>query len=80
MQSNRKTSAWSAVNLKKTADRGEPAIWSRETGQQFSMILFTLAYIEALWVDVRTYGRTVDDVMAIKRKFLASMGYRISLR
>ena len=28
---------------------------------------------------VRTYGRTVDDVMAIKPKFLASMGYHIFL-
>ena len=24
-----------------------------------------------------TYGRTIDDVMAIKPKFLASMGYHI---
>ena len=34
-------------------------------------------------VDVRTYGRTdvrtFDDVMALKPKFLASMGYHILL-
>ena len=30
-------------------------------------------------MDVRTYVRTVDDVMAIKARFLASMGYHISL-
>ena len=26
--------------------------------------------------DGRTYGRTVDDVMAIKPNFLASVGYQ----
>ena len=29
--------------------------------------------------DVRTYIRTVDDVMAIKLNFLASMGYQYFL-
>ena len=39
------------------------------------MILVTLAYMEG----GRTYVRTVDDVMAIKPRFLASMGYHIFL-
>ena len=30
-------------------------------------------------MDVRTYVQTIDDVMAIKPKFLASMGYHIFL-
>ena len=38
------------------------------------MILVTLAYMEG-WTD----GRTVDDIMAIKPNFLASMGYHIFL-
>ena len=46
------------------------------------MILVTLAYMEG-WTDertnVRTYIRTVDDVMVIKPRFLASMGYHIFL-
>ena len=42
------------------------------------MILVTLAYMDG-WMDVRTYVRTVDDVMAIKPRFLTSMGYHISL-
>ena len=46
------------------------------------MILVTLAYMEG-WTYgrayVRTYERTVDDVMAIKPRFLASMGYHIFL-
>ena len=50
------------------------------------MILVTLAYMHG-GVDVRidgqtylcTYVRTVDDVMAIKQRFLASMGYHILL-
>ena len=28
-------------------------------------------------MEVRTYGRTVDDVMAVKSRFFASMGYHI---
>ena len=31
-------------------------------------------------MDGWTYGRTVDDVMAIKQRFLASMGYHIFLK
>ena len=27
-----------------------------------------------VWIDVRQYVRTIDDVMAMKTKFLASMG------
>ena len=46
------------------------------------MILVTLVYMEG-WTDVRTdvrtYVRVVDDVMAIKPRFLASMGYHIFL-
>ena len=30
-------------------------------------------------MEVRTYGRTVDEVMAEKSRFLASMGYHIFL-
>ena len=46
--------------------------------------MITLAYMDG-WTYVHTYVRpctyvrTVDDVMAIKPKFLASMGYRIFL-
>ena len=32
-----------------------------------------------VWTDVRTYVRTVDDVLAIKPRFLASMAYHIFL-
>ena len=39
------------------------------------MILVTLAYMDG-WTDGRTDGR---DVMAIKPKFLTSMGYHIFL-
>ena len=42
------------------------------------MILVTLAYIEG-WTYVRRDLWTIDDVMAIKAKFLASMGYHIFL-
>ena len=38
------------------------------------MILAYMAYM-VVW----TYVRTIDDVVAKKPKFLASMGYRISL-
>ena len=45
----------------------EPVIWLR--------VLVTLAYMKGR-TDVRcTYVRTVDDVMALKPNFLASMGY-----
>ena len=44
----------------------EPVIWLR--------VLVTLAYMKG-----RTDGRTVDDVMAIKPNFLASMGYQYFL-
>ena len=43
------------------------------------MILVTLAYVHGGVEVLRTYERTVDDVMAIKPKFLASMGYHIFL-
>ena len=50
----------------------EPVIWLR--------VLVTLAYMKGR-TDVRcTYVRTVDDVMAIKPNFLASMGYQYFLR
>ena len=42
------------------------------------MILVTLVYMEG-WTYLRTYVRTVDDVMAIKPRFLASMGCHIFL-
>ena len=49
-----------------------PVIWLR--------VLVTLAYMKGR-TDVRcTYVRTVDDVMAIKPNFLASMGYQYFLR
>ena len=54
----------------------EPVIWLR--------VLVTLAYMKGR-TDVRTYVRTlyvrtdVHDVMAIKPKFLTSMGYHIFL-
>ena len=49
----------------------EPVIWLR--------VLVTLAYMKGQ-TDVRcTYVRTVDDVMAIKPNFLASMGYQYFL-
>ena len=47
-------------------------------------VLVTLAYMKGR-TDLRTYVRTyvvrtdVDDVMAIKRNFLTSMGYHIFL-
>ena len=53
----------------------EPVIWLR--------VLVTLAYMKGRTdarTDVRcTYVRTVDDVMAIKPNFLASMGYQYFL-
>ena len=45
----------------------EPVIWLR--------VLVTLAYMKG-WTDVRT---DVQDVMAIKPNFLASMGYQYFL-
>ena len=49
----------------------EPVIWLR--------VLVTLAYMKGR-TDVRCmYVRTVDDVMAIKPNFLASMGYQYFL-
>ena len=42
------------------------------------MILVTLAYMEG-WTYLRSYVRTVDDVKAIKPRFLASVGYHIFL-
>ena len=45
----------------------EPVIWLR--------VLVTLAYMKG-WTDIRT---DVHDVMAIKPKFLTSMGYHIFL-
>ena len=47
----------------------EPVIWLR--------VLVTLAYMKGR-TDV-THVRTVDDVMAIKPNFLASMGYQYFL-
>ena len=55
------------------------------------MILVTLAYMFGwtyydtghigihVWVDVCMYVRTINDVLAKKPKFLASMGYHIFL-
>ena len=49
----------------------EPVIWLR--------VLVRLAYMKGR-ADVRcTYVRTVDDVMAIKPNFIASMGYQYFL-
>ena len=56
------------------SSKPEPVIWLR--------VLVTLAYMKGR-TDVRcvrcTYVPTVDDIMAIKPKFLASMGYQYFL-
>ena len=43
------------------------------------MVIYILTYMKAR-TDVRTYVRTVDDVMSIKPNFLASMVYQYFLR